>query len=62
MTVPTTERRTAYQRAPAPRVVHSASERPIATPSELEAMLLLVEKGPFYVITRGREPGIYTDW
>lgn len=62
-TVPATERRPAHKRTPAPNFnSQSSQQQPILTPSEVEAALLLVETGPFYVVTRGREPGIYTDW
>jgi Caulimovirus viroplasmin len=35
----------------------------IKTPQEIVADLdSILEIGTFYIVTRGREPGIYTDW
>lgn len=36
---------------------------PFRTPQEVESDLgSSPDMGPFYIVTKGREPGIYTDW
>jgi hypothetical protein len=40
------------------------AERPILTTSELTTALASFSEtpGPFYIVTKGREPGVYMNW
>lgn len=40
----------------------AANEHPVMMPGEVTAALASVNQGPFYIVLRGREPGVFTDW
>ena len=57
---PATTIHTANHSALPPPTINAPS---IKTPQQVEAELVsMLEMGTFYIVTKGREPGVYTDW